>query len=143
MPETPVIRPSPLPPSPQACPMAASPDIRFVITLYNKADVLPAVVRALAAQQPMPQAEYIFVDDASPEGSVALLQGLAAQLPGMNVMTNDRNAGPAIRHHQGAAAACGRYLCLGDADELNATDAVGLRRSSGAARVLPSRVITV
>src|SRR3546814_981543 len=109
--------------------MASAPDISFVITLYNKADVLPAVVRALAAQQPMPQAEYIFVDDASTDGSVALLQGLAAQLPGMTVMTNDRHAGPAIRLNQGAAAACGRYLCLVDADELIAPDAVAVMRT--------------
>src|SRR3546814_15638891 len=77
----------------------------------------------------MPQAEYIFVDDASTDGSVALLQGLAAQLPGMTVMTNDRNAGPAIRLNQGAAAACGRYLCLVDADELIAPDAVAVMRT--------------
>ncbi|MFC3677702.1 glycosyltransferase family 2 protein [Ferrovibrio xuzhouensis] len=106
--------------------MASAPDISFVIPVYNKADVLPAVVRALAAQQPAPQAEYIFVDDASTDGSVALLQGLATQLPGMTVMTNDRNAGPSIRLNQGAAAARGRHLCLIDADELIAPDAVAV-----------------
>src|SRR3546814_4092835 len=40
-----------------------------------------------------------------------------------------RNAGPAIRLNQGAAAACGRYLCLVDADELIAPDAVAVMRT--------------
>ena len=106
--------------------MASAPDISFVIPVYNKADVLPAVVRALATQRPAPQAEYIFVDDASTDGSAALLKQLSPQLPGMTVLANDGNAGPSIRLNQGAAQAAGRYLCLIDADELIAPDAVSV-----------------
>lgn len=119
--------------------MASAPDISFAIPVYNKADVLPAVVRALAAQQSVPQAEYIFVDDASTDSSVTVLQELAAHLPGMTVITNDRNAGPSTRLNQGAAAAAGRHLCLIDADELIAPDAVAvmlkLLRETGAQMV--------
>lgn len=119
--------------------MASAPDISFVIPVYNKADVLPAVVRALAAQQPAPPAEYIFVDDASTDASVTMLQDLAAQLPGLTMITNDRNAGPSTRLNQGAAAASGRHLCLIDADELIAPDAVAvmlrLLRETGAQMV--------
>jgi glycosyltransferase involved in cell wall biosynthesis len=106
--------------------MTSAPDISFVITVYNKADVLPAVIRALAAQQPMPQAEYIFVDDASTDGSLTLLRELSSQLPSVSIVANDRNAGPSIRLNQGAAAARGRYLCLVDADELIAPNAVAV-----------------
>lgn len=108
--------------------MTSVPDISFVIPVYNKADILPAVVRALAAQQPAPQAEYIFVDDASTDGSAALLRSLADRLPAVTVIGNDRNAGPALRLNQGAAAARGRYLCLIDADELVAPNAVAVMR---------------
>ncbi|MFN3399674.1 MAG: glycosyltransferase, partial [Ferrovibrio sp.] len=41
------------------------PDISFVIPVYNKADILSHLIRALAGQVPQPDAEYIFVDDAS------------------------------------------------------------------------------
>lgn len=108
--------------------MTSQPDISFVIPVYNKADILPAVVRALAAQQPAPQAEYIFVDDASTDGSLAALHALAPQLPAVSVIANDRNAGPSRRLNQGAATAVGRLLCLIDADELIVPNAVAVMR---------------
>jgi len=116
--------------------MHAPPDISYVIPVYNKADILPDVVRALAAQTLDASTEYIFVDDASTDGSAALLETLSAKLPGLSVLGNAGNAGPSIRLNQGAAAAAGRYLCLIDADELIAPDAVAvmlrLLRETGA-----------
>lgn len=104
--------------------MTGAPDISFVITVFDKADALAHVVAAFAAQTPMPDAEYIFVDDASRDGSVAVLKDLAPRLAGLRVIENAVNAGPAIRLNQGAAAARGRLLCLLDSDEIIAPDAV-------------------
>lgn len=104
--------------------MQASPDISFVLPVYNKADILPAVLRALAAQTIDAQAEFIFVDDASTDGSLPLLQDRTAGLPRARVVANSQNAGPSIRLNQGAALAAGRYLCLLDADELVAPNAI-------------------
>ncbi|MCW0236501.1 MAG: glycosyltransferase [Ferrovibrio sp.] len=108
--------------------MTALPEISFVIPVYNKADVLPYVIRALAAQQPAPDAEYIFVDDSSSDASVAVLEQEASALPAVTVLRNAANAGPSIRLNQGAALARGRLLCLIDADELIVPDAVALMR---------------
>jgi glycosyltransferase involved in cell wall biosynthesis len=108
--------------------MPALPEISFVIPVYNKSDILPHAIRALAAQVPQPDAEYIFVDDASSDGSVAVLERMAAALPGMRILRNAANAGPSIRVNQGAAMAHGRLLCLIDADELILPDAVALMR---------------
>lgn len=106
--------------------MPASPEISFVIPVYNKADVLPHVIRALSRQQPMPDAEYIFVDDASTDGSVAVLERESVALPTVTILRNTGNAGPSLRLNQGAAQARGRLLCLIDADELIAPDALAL-----------------
>lgn len=98
------------------------PDVSFILPVFEKADVLPAVVRALAAQRFDGVAEYVFVDDASTDGSPAVLQAAADHLPNVRVLENTRNAGPSVRLNQGAAAATGRFFCLIDADELIAPD---------------------
>lgn len=106
--------------------MSEAPDISVVIPVFDKAEALPHVVAAFARQSPMPEAEYIFVDDASRDGSVAVLKGLAARLANLRVIENTVNAGPAVRVNQGAEAARGRLLCLLDADEIVAPDALAV-----------------
>lgn len=106
--------------------MSGAPLISVVIPVFDKAWALPHVVAAFARQDPMPDAEYIFVDDASRDGSRAVLADLAPRLPGLHVIANDVNAGPAIRLNQGAAAARGRLLCLLDGDEVPAPDALAV-----------------
>jgi glycosyltransferase involved in cell wall biosynthesis len=103
-----------------------SPEISFVIPVYNKAEMLPAVLRALSAQQLPGAAEYIFVDDASTDASVAVLETEGKALPGLSILRNSGNRGPSLRINQGVAQARGRLLCLIDADELIVPDAVML-----------------
>lgn len=98
------------------------PDVSFILPVFEKADVLGAVVRALAAQCFEGVAEYIFVDDASTDGSLAVLREAAAVLPNVQMLENASNAGPSVRLNQGAAVARGRFFCLIDADELIAPD---------------------
>lgn len=104
--------------------MPLRPEISFIIPVYNKADVLPFVLRALAGQSLSETAEYIFVDDASRDASVAVIEGQAGDLENLRLIRNADNAGPSIRLNQGARAASGRYFCLLDADELIAPNAV-------------------
>lgn len=104
--------------------MPAQPDISFVIPVFNKADALPYVIRAFEAQTFEGPVEYIFVDDASRDNSADLLEQLTTKLPAVRIIRNTDNAGPSLRINQGAALAHGRYLCLLDADELIAPDAV-------------------
>jgi glycosyltransferase involved in cell wall biosynthesis len=110
--------------------MPALPEISFVMPVYNKADVLPQVIRALASQTPLPDAEYIFVDDASSDSSTAVLEQMASLLPCVTILRNTVNAGPSIRLNQGAALAKGRLLGLIDADELVVPDAVALMKQA-------------
>lgn len=104
--------------------MSAQPEISFIIPVYNKADVLPYVLDALAKQELRGQSEYIFVDDASQDSSVAIIEAHAPALGRVRIIRNTENAGPSIRLNQGAREASGSYFCLIDADELIAPDAV-------------------
>lgn len=98
--------------------------VSLILPVFNKADVLPHSVRAIERQTMAAACELVFVDDASTDGSLDCMRALAARLPNATVISNQRNAGPAIRLNQGAAAARGELLCLIDADVLLAPDAV-------------------
>lgn len=105
---------------------SGTPEISFVIPVYNKAGILPLVLQALAGQELGVPAEYIFVDDASNDESPAVLEAHIRNLPAVTILRNTQNAGPSRRLNQGAAKARGRYLCLIDADELIIPDAVAI-----------------
>jgi glycosyltransferase involved in cell wall biosynthesis len=115
--------------------MVSPPLLSIILPLYNKADVLADVVRALAAQSLASVSEVLFIDDVSTDGSVESLHALSHALPLCRIVTNAQNAGPAIRLNQGAAMAKGHYLCLIDADVLIAPDAaeqmIGILRRTG------------
>ncbi len=64
------------------------------------------------------QVEYIFVDDASTDRSVALIEDAMRDAPHVLIVANHDNAGPSIRLNQGARAAVGRYLYFLDGDDI-------------------------
>ena len=66
-----------------------------MIPVYAEAACLPDTLRRLAAAldaEPSPT-EVVFVDDASPDGSLALLEGFAARQPCTRVLRFTRNYG--------------------------------------------------
>lgn len=96
------------------------PLISFITAVYNKADVLAETLRLLRAQRQMApdEMEFVFVDDGSTDGSLALLQGEAARDPRVKVFASERNSGPAIALNQAAKRASGHYLLALDADDM-------------------------
>lgn len=100
------------------------PDVSFVLPVYNKAAALPFFFASLVAQTGGISFEVVFVDDASSDNSLEILDDFAARHDFVRVIRNDVNAGPSIRLNQGAAAAKGKYLALFDCDEILAPDAV-------------------
>jgi glycosyltransferase involved in cell wall biosynthesis len=70
-------------------------DISVVIPVYNEAEALPELYRALAATlDRLPQsAEIIFADDGSSDGSAAALDDLAESDPRVRVLHLSRNYG--------------------------------------------------
>lgn len=103
-----------------------APDVSFVLPVFNKADALPHFFASLLNQEGDFSREIIFVDDASTDGSLAVIEKFATAHDFVSVIRNDANVGPAIRLNQGAAQARGTYLALFDCDEVLAPDAISV-----------------
>ena len=99
-------------------------DISYVVSVYNKSSMLPRVLDSLSAQEGNFSVEYIFVDDASTDESLKILFARTAGWSNVTILENADNAGPSVRVNQGARRARGRYLCLFDADDVLAPDAM-------------------
>lgn len=98
---------------------AKPPLISAVLTVYNKAPFLPDTIRSLRRQaEDEREVEYIFVDDASSDGSVEIIESLMADAPHVRIIENQDNRGPSIRLNQGATAAAGSYLYFLDGDDI-------------------------
>ncbi|MGX1309685.1 glycosyltransferase involved in cell wall biosynthesis [Amorphus suaedae] len=95
-----------------------SVDVSYLITVYNKAEALPAVWESLRTQAGGHSREFVFVDDASTDGSLAILESFARADDRVRVIAAADNRGPAIRLNEAARAAGGRYLHPLDGDDL-------------------------
>lgn len=93
-------------------------DVSYLVTVYNKAAALPAVWASLKGQEGGHSREFVFVDDASTDGSVEVLRSFARDDGRVRIIENADNRGPAIRLNQAAAAATGRHLHPIDGDDI-------------------------
>lgn len=99
--------------------MGAEPLLSCVVPVYNVERHLAACVGSLMAQT-YPNIEYIFVEDGSTDGSLALLRSLLAASErgrGATVIVNERNRGLAATRAAGIEAARGDYLMFCDSDD--------------------------
>jgi len=88
-------------------------EISVVIPTFNRIDVLPEVLRALAEQEAAPPFEVVVVDDGSSDGTAELLDAFEAPYP--LAVLRQENAGPALARNRGVARASGRRVAfLGD-----------------------------
>ena len=92
-------------------------DVSYVVTAYNKASFVIGMIDSLRRQGDQARAEYIFVDDASTDGSGEKIAEAARDLPRVTII-RQANAGPAPATNVGVRAARGRYVKLLDADDL-------------------------
>jgi glycosyltransferase involved in cell wall biosynthesis len=98
------------------------PQISYVITVYNKAEFLPAVAAALKNQKGLGDVEAIFVDDGSTDNSPAVLRDIVADWPAARVISQI-NSGPAPATNAGIFAATGQWIKIMDADDVLHEDA--------------------
>jgi glycosyltransferase involved in cell wall biosynthesis len=109
--------------------------VSYVVTVYNKAPYLPFLVTGLAAQSGDFSREFIFVDDGSTDGSLAILRQLTAGWPERRIIEQE-NRGPAMALNAGLGAARGDFIKTLDGDDMltpGATAAlIGAVEASGA-----------
>lgn len=98
--------------------VATRRDVTVVVPVYGNADTVAALqerlARALDAEGL--QHETVFVDDASPDGSLAALRALAARDPRVRVVSLARNGGQHRAVLAGLAVAHGDRVAILDAD---------------------------
>jgi glycosyltransferase involved in cell wall biosynthesis len=96
-------------------------DISLVIPIYNEAEGLPALYRAVSETlDRLPQsAEIVFADDGSSDGSAAVLDGFAASDPRVRVLHLARNYGQTAALMAGIQNSTGDVLIPMDGDGQN------------------------
>lgn len=92
------------------------PDVSVVIPAFRAQDTIGAAI-ASALDQEGVTVEVLVVDDASPDGTAELVQGLAAADPRLRLLRQPRNGGVGAARNRALKAATGRWIALLDADD--------------------------
>lgn len=90
--------------------------VSILIAIYNGADKLDALITSLQTQT-LPDIEMVFVDDASTDASVDLLQGYAKEDARVKVVSLAENRGTVYARKAGVEAASGEYIMFLDQDD--------------------------
>lgn len=93
----------------------AGPDLSIVIVSWNTRGMLRECLRTVAAGAAPLAAETIVVDNASTDGSPAMV---AAEFPAVRLIRNARNVGFAAANNQGFEVARGDFVLLLNSDTL-------------------------
>src|SRR5205809_8051663 len=100
-------------------------DVTLVIPVYNERENVPLLLEEIArALQPErggggPSYEIVAVDDASTDGSLDMLKGLARDYPELRIVAFAQHAGQTAALAAGFRAARGRAIVTLDADLQN------------------------
>lgn len=92
--------------------------VSYVITVFNKEDYLPEVIRSLEAQIGIEEREYIFVDDGSSDRSVEVIKDCTKDLRAKTVIIQQENLGASWGTNAGVEAASHEWIKLCDGDDL-------------------------
>jgi dolichol-phosphate mannosyltransferase len=100
---------------------ASPPDVSVVLPVFNEAESLPPLLDEIAAalRGNGRSFEIIAVDDASMDGSVAVLNELRGRHPELRVLRHRRNCGQSAAFAAGFAHARGEVVVTLDADGQN------------------------
>lgn len=96
--------------------------VSYVVTVYNKKPFLPLVIDGLIRQTGDFPREYIFVDDGSTDGSLAILRDLAGTRSDVRLIAQP-NAGPSRALNRGLEEARMGYIKALDGDDILFPDA--------------------
>jgi glycosyltransferase involved in cell wall biosynthesis len=102
-----------------------SPLISIVMATYNGEKYLREQVDSLLAQS-YPSLEFVFVDDASSDSSLEILQQYASQDERIHLVVNPFNQGLLSTFETGIRAAKGEMIALADQDDVWISDKISL-----------------
>lgn len=90
--------------------------VSVIIPVYNVEPYIRKCLDSLQAQT-LRDLEFIFVDDRSPDGSLAIIESAAQDDPRIQIVHNEENIGPGPSRNRGIEAARGEYLSFVDPDD--------------------------
>lgn len=96
---------------------APVPAVSVIIPAFNRAGSVAGAVASVTGQD-FTDIEVILVDDASTDGTLAVLEALVAADPRLRLLRHDRNQGAAAARNSGIAAARGALIAFQDSDDL-------------------------
>lgn len=91
--------------------------VSVIIPVWNGARFLERAVASAQAQQGLADLQIVVVDDASTDGTVAVLARLAAEDPRILPVYGTQNRGPAGARNAGLDRAAGEWIAVLDADD--------------------------
>lgn len=92
--------------------------VSYVITVFNKEEYLPEVIRSLEAQVDVDEKEYIFIDDGSSDASVQVIKDCTKDLAAKTIIIEQENLGASWGTNAGVEAASHEWIKLCDGDDL-------------------------
>ncbi len=95
--------------------MTRTPRVSVLMTVYNGLPYLTQAVESVLSQT-FTDFEFVIIDDASTDGSVACLQGYAD--PRIRLVCNERNVGQAASLNKGLALSRAPYVARMDQDDV-------------------------
>jgi glycosyltransferase involved in cell wall biosynthesis len=99
--------------------MASAPDISVVVPVYDEEGAAAALAREIAQAFAGRAFEIVFVDDASRDGTSAVLAALAGEIPQLRVLCHRKNAGQSRAIRTGVLAARAPVIVTLDGDGQN------------------------
>ncbi|WP_440222853.1 glycosyltransferase family 2 protein [Dokdonella sp. MW10] len=96
------------------------PELSIVIPVHDEADAIASLVdEVVEALRRRTTFEVIVVDDASTDGTAAVLASLKARVPELRVLRHSRNAGQSMAIRSGVLAARSEWIATLDGDGQN------------------------
>jgi len=92
--------------------MSAQPSLSIVVPFYNEGDMVESTVTSLFRED----AEFVFVDDGSTDGTSERLFEAARRYPNIKVVVHEQNQGASAALLTGLYAAAGDSIVVLDAD---------------------------
>ena len=99
------------------------PKVSILVAVYNAEAFLSECLDSLLGQT-LQDIQIICIDDCSTDGSLRLLQEYAARDARIEVISLPENGGQAHARNEGLKRAMGDYICMLDADDWFAPDAL-------------------
>ena len=99
----------------------AAPLVTVLVAVYNSEAFLPQCLDSLCGQT-LDAVQIVCVDDASTDGSLAILRDYANRDSRVEVIALNRNHGQAYARNRALERARGRYVCFLDSDDWMAAD---------------------